>query len=94
MPKTPSKMHIYDMAKIDTMVFEIVGGGLLLKPPPPPPPGLLVVSNIPDRKGKFCLYKTNMLEKYKSHKQIFNISDSNLLKCDKAFTYGAHYPQN
>ena len=27
MPRTPSKMHIYDMVKIDTIVFEIVGGG-------------------------------------------------------------------
>ena len=29
MPKTPGKMHMYDMVKIDTIVFEIVGGGLL-----------------------------------------------------------------
>ena len=34
-PKTPSKMHMYDMVKIDTIVFEIVGGGG--SPPPPPP---------------------------------------------------------
>ena len=27
MPKTPSKMHMYDMMKIDTIVFEIVEGG-------------------------------------------------------------------
>ena len=27
MPKTPSKMHIYDMLKIDIIVFEIVVGG-------------------------------------------------------------------
>ena len=27
MPRTPSKMHIYDMVTIDTIVFEIVGGG-------------------------------------------------------------------
>ena len=27
MPKTPGKMHMYDMVKIDTIVFEIVGGG-------------------------------------------------------------------
>ena len=27
MPKTPGKIHIYDMVKIDTIVFEIVGGG-------------------------------------------------------------------
>ena len=34
MPKTPSKMHMYDMMKIDTIVFEIVeGGGGGLKPP-------------------------------------------------------------
>ena len=26
MPKTPGKMHMYDMVKIDTIVFEIVGG--------------------------------------------------------------------
>ena len=35
MPKTPCKIHMYDMVKIDTIVFEIVGGGGLLKPPPP-----------------------------------------------------------
>ena len=34
MPKTPDKMHMYDMLKIDTIVFEIVGGAGLLKPPP------------------------------------------------------------
>ena len=28
MLKTPSKMHMYDMVKIDTIVFEIVGGGV------------------------------------------------------------------
>ena len=27
MPKTPGKMHMYDMVKIDKTVFEIVGGG-------------------------------------------------------------------
>ena len=27
MPKTPGKMHMYDMVKIDTIFFEIVGGG-------------------------------------------------------------------
>ena len=27
MSKTPSKMHMYDMVKIDTIVFEIVRGG-------------------------------------------------------------------
>ena len=26
MPKTPGKMHMYDMVKIDTIVFEIIGG--------------------------------------------------------------------
>ena len=36
MPKTPGKIHMYDMVKIDTIVFEILVGGLL-KPPPPPP---------------------------------------------------------
>ena len=36
MPKTPGEMHMYDMVKIDTTVFEILGGGGgLLKPPPP-----------------------------------------------------------
>ena len=29
-------MHMNDMVKIDTILFEIVGGGLL-KPPPPSP---------------------------------------------------------
>ena len=33
MPKTPSKMHMYDMVKTDTIVFEIVGGGGALNPP-------------------------------------------------------------
>ena len=33
MPKTPSKMQMYDMVTIDTIVFEIVGGkGVFLKP--------------------------------------------------------------
>ena len=27
MPETPGKMHMYDMLKIDKIVFEIVGGG-------------------------------------------------------------------
>ena len=27
MPKIPGNMHMYDMVKIDTIVFEIVGGG-------------------------------------------------------------------
>ena len=36
MPKTPGKMQMYDMMKIDKIVFEIVGGGgggLLNLPP-------------------------------------------------------------
>ena len=34
MPKTPSEMHMYDMVKIDKIVFEIVGGGEgVFKPP-------------------------------------------------------------
>ena len=37
MPKTPGKIHMYDMVKIDTIVFEIVWGGLL-KPFKAPPP--------------------------------------------------------
>ena len=46
MPKTPGQIHMYDMVKIDRIVFEIVGGGGLLtlhdpgggalKAPPPP----------------------------------------------------------
>ena len=36
MPKTPGKIHMYDMVKIDTIVFEIVGGGAFKAPPPPP----------------------------------------------------------
>ena len=27
MSKTSGKMHMYEMVKIDTIVFEIVGGG-------------------------------------------------------------------
>ena len=33
MPKTPGKIHMYDMVKIDTIVFETVGGAF--KAPPP-----------------------------------------------------------
>ena len=40
MPKTPGKMHMYDMVNIDTIVFEIVGEGVKS---PPPPPGSLAV---------------------------------------------------
>ena len=36
MSKIPGKMHMYDMVKIDTIVFEIVGGGVAFKAPPPP----------------------------------------------------------
>ena len=32
MPKTPGKMHMYDMVKIDTIVFDIVVGAF--NPPP------------------------------------------------------------
>ena len=46
--KTPSKMHMYDMVKIDAIVFEIVGGGLLKTLLPP---GSSTVWNIPDRIG-------------------------------------------
>ena len=35
MPKTPDKMHMYDMVKIDTFFFEIVGGGAFKAPLPP-----------------------------------------------------------
>ena len=36
MPKTPGQIHMYDMVKIDKIVFEIVGGGGgALKVPPP-----------------------------------------------------------
>ena len=34
MPITPGKIHMYDMVKIDTTVFEIVGGGAFKAPPP------------------------------------------------------------
>ena len=36
MNKTPGKMHMYDIVKIDTIVFEIVweGGGGAFKAPP------------------------------------------------------------
>ena len=37
MLKTPSKMHMYDMVKIDIVVFEIVGEGEAYKALPPPP---------------------------------------------------------
>ena len=35
MPETPSKIHIYDMVTIDTIVFEIVWGGAFKAPPLP-----------------------------------------------------------
>ena len=34
MPKTPGKIHMYDMVKIDTIVFETVGGSAFKAPPP------------------------------------------------------------
>ena len=34
MTKTPGKMHMYDVVKIDIIVFEIVGGGSFKSPPP------------------------------------------------------------
>ena len=37
MPKSPSKVRMYNMVKIDTIVFEIVGGGAFKAAPPPPP---------------------------------------------------------
>ena len=49
MPKTPGKIHMYDMVKIDTIVFEIVGGGE--GGFSSPPPGSLTVWNSPDRIG-------------------------------------------
>ena len=36
MPKTLGKIHMYDMVKIDTIVFEIVEGGGAFNPPPRP----------------------------------------------------------
>ena len=35
MPETLGEMHMYDVVKIDTIVFKIVGGRVPLKPPPP-----------------------------------------------------------
>ena len=35
MPKTPSKMHMYDIVKTETIVFEIVGRGEAPFNPPP-----------------------------------------------------------
>ena len=35
MPKTPSKMHMYDKVKINTIIFEIIRGAF--KAPPLPP---------------------------------------------------------
>ena len=34
MPQTPAEIHMYDMVKIDTIVFEIVGGGAFKDLPP------------------------------------------------------------
>ena len=36
MPKTPGEMHMYDMMKIDAIVFEIAGGWAAFKASPPP----------------------------------------------------------
>ena len=36
MPETSRKMHMYDMVKIDTIVFEIIWEGVGLSKPPPP----------------------------------------------------------
>ena len=36
MSETPGKMHMYEMVKINTIVFEIVGGWVAFKAPPPP----------------------------------------------------------
>ena len=33
MSKTNSKMHMHDMVRIDTIVFEVVGGGGFKSPP-------------------------------------------------------------
>ena len=49
MPKTPGKMHMYDIVKIDTTVFKILGGGGAFKAPPPA--GSLTVWSSPDRIG-------------------------------------------
>ena len=43
MPKTPSEMHMYDMVKNDTTVFEIVGGGGEKEAIKAPPLGSLAV---------------------------------------------------
>ena len=45
---TPGKMHMHDMVKIGTIVFEIAGGGWLFLEPHLE---ALVVSNAPDRIG-------------------------------------------
>ena len=42
MPKTPGKIHMYDMVMIDKTVFEIVGGGGWAFKAPPPPGSLAV----------------------------------------------------
>ena len=34
MPKTPGKMDMYDMVKVDTIVFDIVGRAFNLPRPP------------------------------------------------------------
>ena len=36
MHKTPTRMHMHDIVKIDTMVFQIVGGRGAFDTPPPP----------------------------------------------------------
>ena len=47
MRKTPSKMHMHDMVRIDFMVFEIVVGEGRLNPPP----RSLAFSNTQERIG-------------------------------------------
>ena len=58
MPKTPSKMHRYDMVNVDTIVFEI-------PPPPKPPPQIIRVKvawrKVKRRLGSFLIELTMLL---------------------------------
>ena len=58
MPKTPSKMHMYDMVKIDIIIFEIVGGGGV---------------KAPHRIVRCLIYReSDMVKKYKKKVYIIN----------------------
>ena len=64
MPKTPSKIDMYDMMKIDTIVFDIGwGGGLYLKHPGLDRVKIIFVKTYVCG-GSYCLSFRTKFEKY------------------------------